>query len=103
SLAGYRVFDIPLTALTLQAVAEAGLSGRQATRCKNFFALGLVFWLYERPVDYTRDWFEKKFKNSEMMDKAKTLALQAGYNYADSTEVFTTHFRVRKADLAPGT
>ena len=103
SLAGYRVFDIPLTALTLQAVAEAGLSGRQATRCKNFFALGLVFWLYERPVDYTRDWIEKKFKNSEQMVKANTLALQAGYNYADTTEVFTTHFRVRKASLEPGT
>jgi len=103
SLAGYRVFDLPLTSLTLQAVAEAGLSGRQAIRCKNFFALGLVFWLYERPVDYTRDWIEKKFKNSEQMAKANTLALQAGYNYADTTEVFTTHFRVRKANLAPGT
>ncbi len=103
SLAGYRVFDIPLTSLTLHAVAEAGLSGRQATRCKNFFALGLVFWLYERPVDYTREWIEKKFKNHEQMAKANTLALLAGYNYADTTEVFTTHFRVRKADLAPGT
>jgi 2-oxoglutarate ferredoxin oxidoreductase subunit alpha len=103
SLAGYRVFDIPLTSLTLQAVAETGLGMRQATRCKNFFALGLVFWLYERPVDYTRDWIEKKFKNSEQMLRANTLALQAGYNYADTTEVFTTHFRVRKANLAPGT
>ncbi len=103
SLAGFRVFDIPLTALTLQAVAEAGLSGRQATRCKNFFALGLVFWLYERPVDYTREWIESKFKNSQQIAKANTLALQAGYNYADTTEVFTTHFRVRKANLAPGT
>ena len=103
SLAGYRVFDIPLTSLTLQAVAEAGLSGRQATRCKNFFALGLVFWLYERPVDYTRDWIEKKFKGHEQMAKANTLALQAGYNYADTTEVFTNHFRVRKAQLTPGT
>ncbi|MEK7282189.1 MAG: 2-oxoacid:acceptor oxidoreductase family protein, partial [Acidobacteriota bacterium] len=82
SLAGYRVFDIPLTSLTLQAVAEAGLSGRQATRCKNMFALGLVFWLFERPVDYTREWIEKKFKNHEQTAKANTLALQAGYNYA---------------------
>jgi 2-oxoglutarate ferredoxin oxidoreductase subunit alpha len=103
SLAGYRLFDIPLTSLTLQAVAETGLSGRQATRCKNFFALGLVFWLYERPVDYTRDWIEKKFKGHEQMAKANTLALLAGYNYADTTEVFTNHFRVRKAQLAPGT
>ena len=103
SLAGFRVFDIPLTSLTLKGVAEAGLSGRQATRCKNFFALGLVFWLYERPVDYTREWIEKKFKDHQQIAKANVLALLAGYNYADTTEVFTNHFRVRKAQLAPGT
>ncbi|HXH28622.1 MAG TPA: 2-oxoacid:acceptor oxidoreductase subunit alpha [Candidatus Polarisedimenticolia bacterium] len=103
SLAGYRLFDIPLTSLTLQAVAETGLGGRQATRCKNFFALGLVFWMYERPVDYTRQWIEKKFKNHEQVARANTLALLAGYNYADTTEIFTTHFRVRKATLEPGT
>ncbi len=103
TVAGYRVFDIPLTSLTLKAVAEAGLAGRMATRCKNFFALGLVFWLYERPVDYTRDWIEKKFKNNQEVLRANTLALLAGYNYADTTEVFNAHFRVRKADLAPGT
>ena len=103
SLAGYRLFDIPLTSLTLQAVAETGLGGRQATRCKNFFALGLVFWMYERPVDYTRQWIEKKFKNHERVARANTLALLAGYNYADTTEIFTTHFRVRKATLEPGT
>jgi 2-oxoglutarate ferredoxin oxidoreductase subunit alpha len=103
TLAGCRVFDIPLTSLTLQAVAEAGLTGRAAMRCKNFFALGLVYWLYDRPVDYTRDWIEKKFKSNQEVARANTLALLAGYNYADTTEVFTAHYRVRKADLAPGT
>ncbi len=102
SLGGYRLFEIPLTSLTLQAVSETGLGGRQATRCKNFFALGLVFWMYERPVEYTRDWINKKFKNHEQVARANTLALQAGYNYADTTEIFTSHYRVRKADLAPG-
>ena len=103
SLAGFRLFDLPLTSLTLQAVQEAGLGVRQATRCKNFFALGLVFWLYERPVDYTREWIQQKFKNNEQILKANTLALLAGYNYADTTEIFTTHYRVRKAQLQPGT
>jgi len=103
SLNRFRLFDIPLTGLTLKAVAETGLGGRQATRCKNFFALGVVFWMYERPVDYTRDWIEKKFKSNEQMAKANTLALLAGYNYADTTEAFTTHYRVRKARLEPGT
>jgi 2-oxoglutarate ferredoxin oxidoreductase subunit alpha len=103
SLASHRVFELPLTSMTLKAVAETGLAGRQASRCKNFFALGLVFWLYERPVDYTREWLEKKFKSNEQIQKANTLALLAGYNYADTTEAFTTHYRVRKARLAPGT
>ncbi len=103
SLKGFRVIDIPLTSLTLKAVSETGLGGRQATRCKNFYALGLVFWLYERPVDYTREWIEKKFGGNRPVAAANILALLAGYNYADTTEAFTTHYRVRKANLTPGT
>jgi 2-oxoglutarate ferredoxin oxidoreductase subunit alpha len=103
SLSRFRVFEIPLTSMTLKAVSETGLAGRQAARCKNFFALGIVFWLYERPVDYTREWIEKKFKTNDQVQKANILALVAGYNYADTTEMFTTHYRVRKARLAPGT
>ena len=103
SLGKYRIFEIPLTSLTLKAVAETGLGGRNAARCKNFFALGLVFWMYERPVDHTRSWIEKKFKTNEQVKKANTLALQAGYNYADTVEVFTTHYRVKKAVLPAGT
>jgi 2-oxoglutarate ferredoxin oxidoreductase subunit alpha len=102
SLSKVRVFEIPLTSLTLRAVAETGLGGRHAARCKNFFALGLVFWLYERPVDHTRSWIETKFKSNQQVLKANTLALQAGYNYADTVEVFTTHYRVKKAQLPPG-
>ena len=103
SLGRYRTFEIPLTSLTLKAVSETGLGGRHAARCKNFFALGLVFWMYERPVDHTRSWIEKKFKSNEQILKANTLALQAGYNYADTVEVFTTHYRVKKAVLPAGT
>jgi 2-oxoglutarate/2-oxoacid ferredoxin oxidoreductase subunit alpha len=103
TLSRFRVFEIPLTSMTLKAVNETGLAGRQAARCKNFFALGIVFWLYERPVDYTREWIEKKFKTNDQVQKANTLALVAGYNYADTTEMFTTHYRVRKARLSPGT
>jgi 2-oxoglutarate ferredoxin oxidoreductase subunit alpha len=102
SLSAYRVLEIPLTSLTLRAVSETGLGGRQASRCKNFFALGLVFWLYERPIEYTREWIEKKFGGNRPVATANTLALQAGYNFADTTEAFTTHYRVRKAELQPG-
>ncbi len=103
SLAGYRVFEIPLTTLTLRAIGPTSLGTRQATRCKNFFALGLVFWMYERPVDHTEQWIQKKFKANQEVARANLAALQAGYNYAETTEVFTTHYRVRKAKLAPGT
>ncbi|HMC82298.1 MAG TPA: 2-oxoacid:acceptor oxidoreductase subunit alpha [Candidatus Polarisedimenticolia bacterium] len=103
SLAGFRVFEIPITTLTLRAVGETTLGARQATRCKNFFALGLVFWLYERPVDHTEQWIQEKFKANLEVARANLAALQAGYNYADTTEIFTTHYRVRKARLAPGT
>ena len=103
SLAGYRTFEIPLTTLTLRAIGETTLGSRQATRCKNFFALGLVFWLYERPVDYTETWIKDKFKGNQEVARANLAALQAGYNFAETTEIFTTHYRVTKARLAPGT
>src|SRR4030095_9874673 len=85
SLAGYRLFEIPLTTLTLRAVGETTLGTRQATRCKNFFALGLVCWLYERPVDHTEKWIGDKFKNNVEVARANMAALLAGYNYAETT------------------
>jgi len=103
SLADYRVFDLPITSMTLRAVGQTTLGARAATRCKNFFALGIVFWLYERPVDYTEQWIRDKFKANEEVARANLAALQTGYNYADTTEIFTTHYRVRKASLQPGT
>jgi 2-oxoglutarate ferredoxin oxidoreductase subunit alpha len=103
SLAGYRLFQIPLTTLTLRAIGETSLGTRQATRCKNFFALGLIFWLYERPVEHTENWIKSKFKNNGEVARANLAALQAGYNFAETTEIFTTHYRVTRAKLAPGT
>ena len=103
SLADYRVFDLPITSMTLRAVGETTLGARAAARCKNFFALGILFWLYERPVDYTQQWIREKFKGNEEVARANLAALQTGYNYADTTEIFTTHYRVRKASLQPGT
>ena len=103
SLAGFRLFELPLTTLTLRSIGETTLGARQGTRCKNFFALGLVFWLYERPVDYTENWIRDKFKNNQEVARANMAALLAGYNYAETTEIFTTHYRVKRAMLAPGT
>ena len=103
SLAGYRVFELPITSMTQRAVGQTTLGARAVTRCKNFFALGILYWLYERPVDYTEHWIREKFKGNEEVARANLAALQTGYNYADTTEIFTTHYRIKKASLQPGT
>ena len=103
SLARYRVIRVPLSALTANALAELGMTRKETERCKNFFALGLMYWLYDRPLEPSLDWIAKKFGAKPAMADANRRALQAGYNYADTTEIFGEHYRVRKAELKPGT
>jgi 2-oxoglutarate/2-oxoacid ferredoxin oxidoreductase subunit alpha len=102
SLAGYRVISIPLTALNREAVATQKLGTRDADRCKNFFALGLVFWLYERPLAPTLKWIAEKFGKKESVMLANSAALKAGYNYGETTELMPVHYHVAKAVLPPG-
>lgn len=102
SLAGYRVVSVPITDLTFNALAEVQLPKRNKERCKNFFALGLVFCLYDRPLDPTMKWVADTFANKPEVVNANQLALKAGFDYADTTEIFSTHYRVKKASLAPG-
>lgn len=97
----YRVVQIPITKLTLKAVEETGLSHRDGARCKNFFALGVVKWLFVRPLEQTQDWIEEKFKRPEIA-KANSLALQAGYNYAITVELFHARYHVPAAVLPSG-
>jgi 2-oxoglutarate ferredoxin oxidoreductase subunit alpha len=103
SLNKYRVFKIPITSLNTKALEDLDLSQRQVDRCKNFWALGLLFWLYNRPLEPTLHFLEQRFKDNPMIFEANKRALHAGYNYGDTTEIFTTAYRVRKAKLAPGT
>ena len=98
----YRVVQIPITKLTLRAVEETGLSHRDGVRCKNFFSLGVVQWLFVRSLDQTRDWIEDKFKNKPEIAKANVLGLQAGYNYAITTELFQARYNVPPAILPSG-
>ena len=101
-LDGYRLVKMPVTELTLEAVKESGLPRKQAERCKNMFALGVVFWLYDRSVDYTVSWIHKKFARLPAVAAANDSALRAGYNYASTIELFTESYRVTKANLPPG-
>lgn len=102
SISGFQVFEVEMTKLTRLAVAETGLSGRDADRCRNFFAMGLVFWLYNRPLDPTLRFIESKFSSKPDVAEANRSALHAGYNYGETTEAFHSHFRVDKATLQPG-
>lgn len=98
----FRVVQIPITKLTLKAVEETGLSHRDGSRSKNFFALGVVDWLFVRSLQQTQDWISAKFKNKPDVAKANTLALQAGYNYAITIELFQERYHVSSAVLPSG-
>ncbi|AEP13329.1 2-oxoacid:acceptor oxidoreductase subunit alpha [Chloracidobacterium thermophilum] len=102
SLKGYRLISIPITDLTYNALAEMEMTKRNKERCKNFFALGIVFALFDRPLEPTYRWIEEKFGAKPEIAEANRRALKAGFDYADTTEIFTTHYRVRKANLPPG-
>ena len=104
TLKGYRVHRLPITSVNMRALQEARvqLSRKEMDRCKNFFALGVLYWLYDRPVEPTLKWIKAKFAKSPEVARANETVLKAGYNFADTTEVFTTHYTVRKAQIAPG-
>ncbi len=100
---GFRVIRVPMTTLTRTAVADLGMSPKIADRCKNFFAMGLVFWLYGRDVDPTLRFIEGKFAGKPDIIEANRKALQAGWNYGETTEDFASTFQVAEAELEPGT
>ncbi len=103
SLSRYRVFKVPITSLNNKALEELDMNQRQVDRCKNFWALGLLYWLYNRPLEPTLSFLENRFKSrAPMVYEANKRALHAGYNYGDTTEIFTTAYRVRKAKLPAG-
>jgi 2-oxoglutarate ferredoxin oxidoreductase subunit alpha len=102
SLAAYRLLPVPMTALTRAAVADLKLSPREADRCKNFFALGMIYWLYERPLEPTRSWIKTKFAQNPAVREANSRTLLAGYHCGETTDQLPVHYRVPAADLPPG-
>src|SRR2546422_2654709 len=103
SLTGYRVHQLPISTLNRNALkGNVQLSRKEIDRSKNFFALGVLYWLYDRPLDPTLNWIGAKFKKNAELVKANEVALKTGYNFAETTEVFTTHYTVKKAVIAPG-
>ena len=99
----YRVVKVPMTRLTRDAVAEHGLSTKVADRCKNFFAMGLVYWLFGRSLDPTLRFIEAKFGKKPDVAAANVTALRAGWAFGETTEAFGESYQVEAAELEPGT
>ncbi|MBZ5696316.1 MAG: 2-oxoacid:acceptor oxidoreductase subunit alpha [Acidobacteriia bacterium] len=102
TLDAYRLFSVELTKLTRAALKETGLDAKSMDRCKNFFALGMCYWLYNRSMDSTLRWIEDKFKSKPVLVQANCLAMQAGYSYCEATEAFQISYEIPPAKLAPG-
>ena len=102
SLDGYRIIPVRITHLTDESTRHTGLPGTDRTRCKNFFALGIVLWLYDQPMQPLLEWLMKKFRKSLPVMAANGSSLRAGYNYANTTELFRVHFHVAPAQLPKG-
>jgi 2-oxoglutarate ferredoxin oxidoreductase subunit alpha len=104
SLHSYRVIDVPITTLNMEAVKDIeGLTAKEKSRSQNFFALGLMFWIFDRPLDATLQWNEAKFGRRPPVAEANRKALMAGYNFGETYEAFQVRFTVRPAVMEPGT
>ena len=103
SLDPYTVYEVPMTSLTMEAVKPSGTKPRDAERSKNFFALGLISWLYTRPTESTLQWIQARFGKTPMVAEANTLAFKAGWNFGETAELFPSTYEVKPAALEPGT
>ena len=99
----FTVIPIEMNKLVTAACEDLEMSRKFVSRTKNFFALGVLYYMYDRPLEATEKWLEKKFAGKDIIIEANRRAMNAGYNYADTTELFTTRFKVEKASLPKGT
>ena len=102
SLAAYRLYSIPMTSLTLEAAKGTGAKPRDAERSKNFFALGLIAWMYTRPTEAITTWIAEKFGKNQIVHDANVAALKAGYNFGETAEIFEHAYTVPSAHLPAG-
>jgi 2-oxoglutarate ferredoxin oxidoreductase subunit alpha len=102
SLDKFRLFPVELERLTRRALEHLGLDAKSMDRCKNFFALGMCYWLYNRSMDSTERWIHDKFSKKPLLVEANQLAMKAGYSYCEATEAFQISYEIPPAHLTPG-
>jgi 2-oxoglutarate/2-oxoacid ferredoxin oxidoreductase subunit alpha len=103
SLEGYRVHPVDLSTMTRRTLEDSPLDFKSRDRCRNFFALGMIYWLYSRPMDTTVRWLESKFAKRPEIAAANVAVMKAGYNYCDITQAFQVRYEVDAAHLPAGT
>ena len=99
----FNIIMAPISSLTKEALKDKGLDPKSILRSKNMFALGMVYWIFDRPLNYTEDFFEKKFKNKPLVIDANKTVLRAGYNYAETMEHMAPSYKVSPAKIEKGT
>jgi len=102
TLDSYTVYAIEMSKLVGKALENSDLTSKGIERTKNMFALGVLFWMYNRPVEPTETWLRKKFAKNPAIAEANIIAMRTGYNYGETTEIFTTSYAVEKAELPKG-
>lgn len=102
SLNDYNVIAVNITKLTIEALKETGLDQKSVLRCKNMFALGMTYWMFERSVEHTEAFFDMKFAKKPNIASANKLVLRAGYNYAANVHALAVHFKVAPAHIEKG-
>jgi len=103
TLADYKLIEAPITSLTKTSIADLGLDNKSMVRCKNMFALGMVFWLFNEPLDETIGFFNEKFSKKPLIAQANITVLKTGHNFAETVEALTSSFFVPAAKKTPGT
>lgn len=102
TLADYKLIEAPITSLTKSSIADLGLDNKSMVRCKNMFALGMVFWLFNEPLDETIGFFKEKFASKPMIAEANITVMKTGHNFAETVEALTSSFFVPAAKKKPG-
>ena len=103
SLDKYQVYQVEVTKMTTLALKDTGLPNRSVMRSRNFFALGVVSWLYNRPIEPTLEWIEQRFGKNRAVAEANTLAIKGGYNLGENTDMFASSYEIKPARIDPGT
>ncbi len=102
SLSKYQLYAVDISRLTASTLADTQLPARTVSRCKNFFALGLVSWLFQRPIEPTEKWIRERFKKRPELVEANQRVLRAGYHFGETAEMFASAYEVKPAQLSPG-